>query len=448
MRHFVTIALGLAMASSAFASFLTTSRPSAPTAETSGSKGCSINSDGTKVAFWTSSAQWNAAGDSSGSSIILATWGGSSWSYAKVSYWNGEPIPSLSFPKISRDGKYVVFMGRMGHLDRLHPFVYNVTNATGYCMPYSKSIFLDLDEDPGMSVSNQAINDVDYGQAVAYWDDGQVRVHWLFMDDFVTPDLTPEALDPNDTIHCASIFAEEGIGGSYPSISANARLLSFSSGAAIEYYGLDGYTQQILVSHFEEVNDPVGWNVTYVASTVDGTSGEPGDANSDYSSISADGSRVAFQSDAMNLDPDNWDQNEKKDIYVRDLDTSETTEAYSEPSPPNSMQYPVDDSTRPAISGDGNWVVFETKSGILLGSTSVTPAVVLCHLTSSGDFGYTGSPEIVTRHYQTNAILRGYWPCIGNTANAVGYSSQDTGHTSEESSNSTNWDVYVKWTHQ
>ncbi|MFN8220561.1 MAG: hypothetical protein U0S12_10600 [Fimbriimonadales bacterium] len=299
-----------------------------------------------------------------------------------------------------------------------------------------------------MSVSNQAINDDPYPQAVAYDDGGQVRVHWLFEDDFVTPDETPESLDPNDTIHCASIFGEEGIGGWAPSISANARQISFTSNAAIEYYGLDGYVNQILVSHFDPVNDPFGWNVIDVASVEDGSGGNPGDGHSELSSISADGSRIAFESDAMNLDPDNWDQNEKKDIYVRDLDTSETTEAYSEPSPPNSMQYPVGNTWRPVISGDGNWVIFETESGILLGSTSVIPAVVLCHLTSSGDFGYTGSPEIVTKHYQTGATLRGHWPCIGNTADAVAFYSEDAGHTSEEASNSTNMDVFVKWTHQ
>ena len=84
-----------------------------------------------------------------------------------------------------------------------------------------------------------------------------------------------------------------------------------------------------------------------------GASGAVPNGASQQPSISADGSRVAFESTATNLGPP--DTGPTRDVYVRDLVTGVTTMASLKSTGGQSIL----GSSRPALSADGTMVAFE-----------------------------------------------------------------------------------------
>src|SRR4051794_30658905 len=100
-------------------------------------------------------------------------------------------------------------------------------------------------------------------------------------------------------------------------------------------------------------------------------SGEPGDRNSAYAAVSADGRYVAFWSDATNLVP--GDTNRRADVFVRDriLGTTEKASVSS-----TGRQTNADSFGRPAISADGRYVAFASAaSNLVPGDTNGDPDV-------------------------------------------------------------------------
>jgi C1A family cysteine protease len=81
--------------------------------------------------------------------------------------------------------------------------------------------------------------------------------------------------------------------------------------------------------------------------------------DSDEPSISADGGFVAFTSEATNLVPDNGDTNGKADVFVYDRQ-EHTTERVSVES--DGSQVHGGDSDQPSISADGRYVAFASRA--------------------------------------------------------------------------------------
>src|SRR5436853_3430588 len=93
-------------------------------------------------------------------------------------------------------------------------------------------------------------------------------------------------------------------------------------------------------------------NSTYQAA--DGSTHQsPATGNSYHPSISADGTKVAFASDATNLPTTGADQNPDTDVFLRDL-TANATKLVDQP--PNGV--PGGASTAPAVNADGSAVAF------------------------------------------------------------------------------------------
>lgn len=96
------------------------------------------------------------------------------------------------------------------------------------------------------------------------------------------------------------------------------------------------------------------------------TSGTPGNGQSWAPSVSDDGSRVVFTSNATDLVPD--DTNGESDVFVRNMTTGATTLVTRAP---NGQQ--ADRSSSGAkISGDGTYVVFASNATNLLTSGPIT----------------------------------------------------------------------------
>ncbi len=98
-------------------------------------------------------------------------------------------------------------------------------------------------------------------------------------------------------------------------------------------------------------------DTTIIASRAGGVAGAIADGESEQGRLSADGRRVAFLSRATNLSPDDAANN--RDVYYRDLDTGQTLLLSRQSGLAGTPATGF--SREPAISADGNVVAFQTE---------------------------------------------------------------------------------------
>jgi len=110
------------------------------------------------------------------------------------------------------------------------------------------------------------------------------------------------------------------------------------------------------------------------------SNGTQGNGASDRASLSGDGQKILFQSDATNLV--SGDNNQATDIFMKDLGSGQTTLVSTNAAGVQSDKA----SDSPSISADGRWVSFDTKA------TNFNPA----------DAG--GDTDIYVKDLQTGAI--------------------------------------------
>jgi Calx-beta domain/Domain of unknown function (DUF4214)/WD40-like Beta Propeller Repeat len=135
-------------------------------------------------------------------------------------------------------------------------------------------------------------------------------------------------------------------------LSADGKLIAFESDASNLVSGDTNFNSDVFV--FDETANAGAGAITLVS--VNG-SGTVGNGSSGQPSISSDGNRIAFQSFASNLAAP--DSNTTGDIFVRDRAAGTTTLVSINAAGTNSGdQF----STVPVISGNGQVVVFATKS--------------------------------------------------------------------------------------
>jgi|GEM_PF-1050802 len=108
---------------------------------------------------------------------------------------------------------------------------------------------------------------------------------------------------------------------------------------------------------------------TFVVSRATGEGGVFSNGSSDMPSINHDGSVVAFESHATNLSP--ADPAPDKSIYVRDLDTNETLLVSRRPGPNGASLTGF--TSGPAVSGTGERVVFITADANAVPETAPWP---------------------------------------------------------------------------
>ena len=162
------------------------------------------------------------------------------------------------------------------------------------------------------------------------------------------------------------------------SISADGRYVAFSSRAS--NLVPDDTNEQWDIF----VRDRQTGTTERVSVAADGTQAN---SNSWYPSISADGSHVAFQSDASNLVP--GDKNDLEDIFVRDLaggealrdrqtGTTEKVSVATDGTQANSI------SSSPSISADGSYVAFQSDaSNLVPGDTNDASDIFVRDLAAS-----------------------------------------------------------------
>jgi WD40-like Beta Propeller Repeat len=137
-----------------------------------------------------------------------------------------------------------------------------------------------------------------------------------------------------------------------PSISADGRFVAFDSGATNLHPGTHSFGN-IFVRDLQT-------NTTTLVSRATGA-GTPGSGVSLHPSISADGHSVAYWSNSTNLHPDDTDIT--TDVFVRDLQTNTTTLASRATGAAGVKGN--DHSTFSSISADGRFVAFQSQGANL-----------------------------------------------------------------------------------
>jgi uncharacterized repeat protein (TIGR01451 family) len=193
----------------------------------------------------------------------------------------------------------------------------------------------------------------------------------IYVKDVVTGNITLASISPSGVKANSNAF--------YPSLSADGTLVAFNTSAT----NLDpGDTDQSIDDVY--VKNLVTGDLT-LASTSD--NGVKGNSHSYNPSLSSDGTRVAFHSHATNLDP--ADTGSDPNIYVKDLITGDISLASTSDSGVKGNS----SSVWPTLSADGTKVAFDSVATNLdQADTDTIPDVYVKNL-STGDITLASTSE-------------------------------------------------------
>ena len=156
--------------------------------------------------------------------------------------------------------------------------------------------------------------------------------------------LVSRATGPAGTV--ASTFTGQ------PSIDADGGKVAFATFTSLDAADTGTFDRDVYVR-------TVATDTTTYVSRADGVSGAEGDGESKAPSISGDGSRVAFESVATNLIGAN-DTNAKRDVFIRDLGGGTTVLASRATGSGGALGN--QDSANPSLSNDGTKVAFVSNA--------------------------------------------------------------------------------------
>ncbi|MGH9459946.1 MAG: Ig-like domain-containing protein, partial [Vicinamibacteria bacterium] len=155
-----------------------------------------------------------------------------------------------------------------------------------------------------------------------------------------------------------------------PSMSGDGRFVTFASEARNLVTG-DTNREQDVFTHDRQTGKTMRVSVS--------SRGTEGDDDSHHPSISGDGRYVAFASEARNLVA--GDMNRRLDIFIHDRETGETTRV----SVSSAGAEGNGDSEAPAISADGGFIAFASRSGNLVPDDTNGNVDVFVHDRQTGE---------------------------------------------------------------
>ncbi|CAB4791892.1 unannotated protein [freshwater metagenome] len=338
---------------------------------------------------------------------------------------DGSNADNSSFnPSISADGRYVAFESRASNLvagdtnDNWDVFRRDL--ATGDIVRVSVA-----DDETQANLSSYQPSISADGRYVAFY---SIATNLVGGDDTnSTTDVFVRDLTAGTTVRVSVADDETQATGDsyYPSISADGRYVAFES-----------YASNLVGSDDTNGNPDV-----FVRDLTDGTTvrvsvadnEDQADGNSFNPSISADGQRVAFQSDATNLVGSD-DTNGNPDVFVRDLTDGTTTRVSVDSAEAQALG---SDSFNPSISADGLFVAFYSFApNLVTGDTNVSSDVFLRDLTA----GTTVRVSVADDETEANGYS--FNPSISANGRYVAFSSEASNLVADDTNSRS--DVFVR----
>ncbi|MFO8082519.1 MAG: right-handed parallel beta-helix repeat-containing protein [Armatimonadota bacterium] len=306
-------------------------------------------------------------------------------------------------PSISADGRYVAFASQATNLTALQPAaqqVYVHDRATGE----TTCVSVDGQGEPGDAASGVPSISAD-GRYVAFSS---------YADNFIPGDAVPGKADiyvrdrlTGSTV-CASL-AQDGTnsdGDSHrPSISANGRYVAFYSEATDLVPGDTNGSQDVFV------HDLTTGQTSRVSVA---TGGAQADGDSLTVSISADGSCVAFESDATNLVA--ADTNGVRDVFAHDRTTGVTTRVSVSTHGAEGDRL----SATPSISDDGRFVAFASPNNTTL-VPGITKGGIYAHDRTTGH-----TSHVSTDDFGNQGVGASIYPSISGEGRLIAFESDAT----------------------
>jgi Tol biopolymer transport system component len=327
-----------------------------------------VSGDGRYVAF-ASQASNLVAGDINGFSDIFVRDRWMRTTTLVTRSWDGDLAnghSGIEGVSLSADGRFVAFDSWAGNL------VPGDTNASPDVFVHDRDPDQNGIFDEGNGVTTRASVDSSGEEAFlecqscAISADGKV----VAFDAKLRPGLIERTFDPQNrfvfardlaagTTTMVSVDSQGHAGNAfsaYPALSADGRLVEFSSDASNLVPGDTNFTADVFV-HDRATG------VTVVASV--SSDGELGNDTSLYASLSASGRYVAFRSEASNLIPD--DTNGDEDCFVHDLANGRTVRV-SLTADGKQSDGPARPS--PVISDNGRFVAFGHHAALVPDDTN------------------------------------------------------------------------------
>ena len=338
----------------------------------------SISADGRYVAFLSAASNLVSRDTNNATDIFVYDTVANSTRRVSVGTGGTQGNDNSDFPSISADGRYVAFRSYASNLvsrdtnNAADIFVYDtvanstrrVSVGTGGTQGNDNSSFSSF---PSISAD---------GRYVAF---ESVASNLVSGDTNITTDIFVYDTVVNST-RLVSVATDGTQGNTHsfnPSISADGRYVAFESVASNLVSGDTNITTDIFVY------DTVANSTRLVSVATDGTQGNSSSVNP---SISADGRYVTFYSEASNLV--SGDTNNRPDIFVYDTvgNSTRRVSVATDGTQGNST------SNLPSISADGSRVAFMSEASNLVSrDTNNTSDIFLFDRTSGIENPWTGT---------------------------------------------------------
>jgi hypothetical protein len=308
----------------------------------------SLSGDGTTIAFESAATNLDPLDDDSASDIYVQDLSTGDVRLISTSD-GGNKGNGFSFtPSIAEDGNTVAFVSASTNLDPSDtdsiPDVYVKDLVTGdISLASTSDSEVKADGESGSPVLPADGSFVAFASEATNLDPADTDSFTdIFVKNLVTGDLTLASTSSNGVKGNSDSFQ--------PTLSEDATQVAFASQATnLDPSDTDGFGDVY-------VKDLSVGGLT-LASTSD--LGIKGNGQSEVPSISADGSRVAFSSEATNLDPSDADP--FADVYVKDLSTADIVLASTSDMGVKGIQ----GGATPRLSADGGKVAFTSASSNL-----------------------------------------------------------------------------------
>ncbi|HQW81380.1 MAG TPA: putative Ig domain-containing protein [Pseudomonadota bacterium] len=306
-----------------------------------------ISGDGRFVVFETSATNLFPGDSDASSDVMLFDRQTASLEVISISTAGVLGNSQSVFPAVSADGRYVAFRSYASNLvandtngyydvfvrDRQLAQTTRVSVATGGAQAYGDGA-VSISGDGRYVAFASSANNLVVGDSNNTYD--------IFVHDRDTVTTTRVSVDS------AGLQATNS--STNPSLSSDGRYVAFQSDATNLVAGDNNGASDVFV------HDRNTASTSRVS--VDG-GGQEVNSSSSYASISGDGTRVAFGSNASNLVP--GDINGQRDVFVRDLSAGTTSRVNISSAGLQANNY----SDAPAISADGRTVVFYSQASNL-----------------------------------------------------------------------------------